>query len=137
MIPTMRNIGAYVKSVLGISPTNSAAAATTNGAAINRQGYLSCVLHAACGAAAGSPTTQPVDAKLQESADGSTAWADITGAAVTQLAADDAESQVDVDLSGAKQYIRAVVVTALTGGSTPTIPVAATVTLGGADELPK
>ena len=129
-ISSFRNIGAFIKSIIGIDPAN-ASAGTTNGAAIDRDGYNSCVLHGACGAATGSPTAQTVDQKLQDSADGSTGWADLTGAAITQLAADDAEAEVDVDLSSAKQFIRVVSVVAFTAGTSPAIPVASTVVLGG------
>ncbi len=133
--PTRKDIGAFIKAQAGINPQDSAAA-TINGAAIDRQDFDSCVLHAACGAASGTPTAQTVDAKLQDSPDGSTGWADIAGAAITQLAADNAEAEVDVDLSGAKRYIRAVVTVGFTGGITPKIPVAASVVLGGARALP-
>lgn len=129
------DIGSFIKPVKGINPANQAAG-TVNGAAIDRQRYGSCTLHLAVGAATGSPTAQTVDAKLQDSADGSTGWADLTGAAVTQRTADNTEAEVDANLAGAKQYIRAVVVVAFTAGTSPAIPIAATVVLGGADELP-
>jgi hypothetical protein len=131
---TQHDIGAEVKAVTGINPVDQAAG-TVNGGSIDRSGFLSCVLHLACGAASGAPTAQTVDAKLQESADGSTGWSDITGAAVTQLTADNTESQVDVDLGTVKKFIRAVVTVGFTGGTSPSIPVAATVVLGGADTL--
>lgn len=134
-VAMQRNIGAYVKVAKGINPQASAAA-TINGAAIDRQGYLSCVLHHACGAAAGSPTARTVDSKIQDSADGSTGWADLSGAAATQLTADNSEAEKNVDLSGAKRYIRVVETVAFTGGTTPTIPVAAEVVLAGRDTLP-
>lgn len=130
-----RNIGAFIKTVVGIDPDN-ASAGTINGAAIDRTGFESCVLHLAAGAASGAPTTQAIDAKLQESADGATGWTDIEDAAVTQITADDTDGEVDVDLSGAKQFIRAVVEVAFTGGTTPAIPVAAAVVLGGPQEVP-
>jgi len=132
---TFHDIGSLVKSTRGINPVDSAAT-TINGPAIDRQGYHSCVLHAACGAASGSPTAQTVDAKLQESADGSSGWADISGASITQITADNSEGEKDADLAGAKQYIRSVVTVAFTGGTSPKIPVAATVVLGGKDRTP-
>ncbi len=130
-----RNIGAFVKTQAGIDPEDSAAQ-TINGAAIDRQGYLSSVLHHACGAASGSPTAQTVATKLQDSADGSTGWADVSGAAATDLTADDTEDEVDIDLSGAKRYLRAATTVSFTAGTTPSIPVAATLVLAGKDELP-
>jgi hypothetical protein len=146
-----RNIGAYIKASKGINPANTSAG-TVNGAAIDRAGigggtlFHSCVLHGACGAATGSPSAQTVDNKLQDSADGSTGWADITGAstgwaditgaALTQLTADNGEAEKDVDLSSAKRYIRVVNTVDFTGGTSPAIPVAAEVVLGGSEQLP-
>ncbi|HWP59536.1 MAG TPA: hypothetical protein VNL14_16710 [Candidatus Acidoferrales bacterium] len=136
-----RDIGAYIKVVKGINPAN-AAAGTINGAAIDRAGiggknqFMSCVLKISCGAASGGPSAQTVNAKLQDSSDGSSGWADISGAAVTQLTADNGESQVNVDLSAAKRHIRAVVTVGFTGGTSPAIPVAAELILGGAQTLP-
>jgi hypothetical protein len=129
------NIGSIIKCQASIAPKN-AAAGTTNGAAINRLDFGSCVLHLACGPASGGPSAQTVDAKLQESEDGSTNWTDITGAAVTQLTADNTESQVDVNLLLVKKHIRAVVVNAFTGGSSPAIPTACTIVFGGARTEP-
>jgi len=55
-------------------------------------------------------TDTTFNAKVQESADGSTGWADIAGAAIAPLSATDdgAELAVEVDLSAAarKRYIR-------------------------------
>ena len=133
--PIRKDIGAYVKAQAGINPQDSAAA-TLNGAAIYRQDFDSCVLHAACGAATGTPTAQTVDDKPHDSPDVTSGWADIAGAAITQITADNGEAEKDVTLSGAKRYIRAVVTVGFTGGTTPKIPVAATVVLGGARAIP-
>lgn len=135
MHPTSNNIGAYVKAVRGISPQDSAAA-TINGASIDRLGFDSCVLHHTCGAASGTPTSFTAASKLQDSDDGSTGWADLTGAAATTLAADDTEAQKDIDLTGAKRYIRVVETVAFVGGTSPKVEVAATVVLGGAVTKP-
>lgn len=129
------NIGALVKSVKGINPAASAAA-TINGPAIDRSYFHSAVLHHACGAATGGPSARTVDSKLQDSADGSTGWTDIPGAVAAQLTADNTDAEKDVSLEGAKKFIRVVTTIAFTGGTTPTIPVSATVTLGGAVTVP-
>ena len=130
-----RNVGEFVKLAKGINPAASAAA-TINGAAIDRQGYLSCVLHHAAGAAAGAPTARTVDTKLQDSADGTAGWLDLANAAAAQLIADNTEAEKNVELTGARRYIRAVTTVTFTGGTSPTIPVAATLTLAGRDLLP-
>jgi len=134
--PRMHDVGAYVKPVAGINPTDSAAA-TINGSAIDRQGFQSCVLMVMAGAASGGPTAQTVDAKLQESDNGTSGWADVSGAAVTTVSADNSSAEVDVDLATVKRYVRVVVTVGFTGGTSPTIPVASTVVLGGSDTLPQ
>lgn len=133
-----RDVGALVKVLKGTPPAD-ASAGTVNGAAIDRNAYgraLSAVLHHCCGAASGTPSTQTVDTKLQDSADGSTGWADIADAAAAQLTADSTEAEVSVNLETAKRYIRVVQVVAFTGGTTPAIEVASTVVLGGPDKKP-
>ena len=74
----LSDIGGIIKPVAAVVANSSG---TTNSSAIDRQGYESCVLFHACGAATGSPSAQTADSKLQDSADGSTSWADISGAA--------------------------------------------------------
>lgn len=133
--PIFRNIGAYIASKLGVAP-QSASAGTINGAAIDRLGFGSAVLVAECGAATGAPTTRTVNSKLQQSADGSTGWTDVTNAATPTLSADNGIAEADIDLSGCHRYVRQAIVAAFTGGTSPAIPVSGTVVLGGAQELP-
>jgi len=129
------DIGSYIKALAGFSP-QAAAAGTINGAAIDRAGFQSAVLHGRTGAVTGTPTAQTYDLKLQESADGSTGWTDIAGAAIAQIAAANTEAEVNVNLAGAKRYIRVVGTVTFTGGTTPTLQVASTLVLGGASKLP-
>lgn len=124
------NIGASVKVVAGFSP-QAAVAGAINGAAIDRLGFRSAVLHARSGAVTGAPTAQTYDVKLQDSADGSTGWADIPGAAITQITAANAEAEKDINLAGAKRYIRVVGTVGFTGGTSPTLQVASALVLGG------
>ncbi len=134
------DIGRLMQMVRGINPEDSAAA-TINGPAIDRfpaavpSGGKSAVLHVACGAATGGPSVQTVDAKIQGSVDGSTGWVDLSPAvAITQLTADDTESfSRNVNLARHRRHLRVVVTVAFTGGSAPTIPVSATLCLGGRD----
>ena len=131
------DVGAHIGFGISTNALNDTGG-TTNGAAVDRDAFgmaQSCVLRAQSGAASGTPTTQLYDAKLQDSADGSTGWADVTGAAVTQMAADDEEQTVDVNLKMVKRYLRVVRVVAFTGGSTPAWAVAETLVLGGPHTL--
>jgi hypothetical protein len=130
------NYGALFEYVRGSAPIALSAGAQ-NGDAINRTGMQSCKLIADIGAATGTPTTIAVDCKLQHSADGSTGWADYTDpdtgavAAITQSTTGNEVKQVNVNLKGAYNYIRTVTTVAFTGGTTPAVPVAQGVALGG------
>lgn len=130
------NIAAYALPQAGITP-KGAGSETINGTGIDRmtqgaqQGWLSCILSLHSGAATGSPSSYTVDCKLQESDSSGSGYTDISGAAVTQQTAAGFGS-VAVNLKGCKRYIRAVVTVAITGGTSPTVPVSSTITLGGA-----
>lgn len=134
------NVGAEILPVAGL-PALANSAGTRNGSAIDRLQSAalagSCVLACNVGATTGSPSATTYDAKLQDSADGSTGWADISGASITQKTTTTAAlAQKDVDLTGAKRFIRVVEVIAFTGGTTPATPAAVDVVLGGFDRVP-
>ena len=129
------NAGDYVKLQKGINPEDSIAA-TITGPAIDRIGFNSLVLHTAAGAATGAPSAQTVDSKIQDSATSGGTFVDFAGAAIATITADDSDAEKDVDLSGAKAFIKVITVVGFTGGTTPTIPVASTVALGGSEVEP-
>ena len=105
-------LGASVLSLL--DPADRTA--TANGPAVDildYEGYAAAILQSA----AGTGTTPTLDVKLQDSADGSTGWADIAGAAFAQVTNAAASKQiVKFNASAARRYIRAV---ATVGGTTP------------------
>lgn len=114
-------------------------AGTTTGLWLDRNGFLSAVVSLATGAVAGAPTAQSVTVTLKTSdaSDGSGAvdLKNMDGVAVTlALTAGSAVINKDVDLLGAKKYIGVSVVTAFTGGTTPSVPVDLTVVLGDAQD---
>lgn len=92
---------------------------TLTGSAIDIKDYvgkMKFILASAAAAAGSSPT---LDVKLQDSADGSSGWADISGATFTQVTdAADATEEIGVNIDGVKRYIRAV--GTIGGTSTPT-----------------
>lgn len=53
-------------------------------------------------------TSPTLDGKLQDSADGSTNWADISGATFTQVTASDDVQSISVETRAHKRYIRYV-----------------------------
>jgi len=102
---------------------------------VERTKFLSAVIMLAVGAASGSPTGQSVKITVQDATDASGSGAanltDINGDdIVIELTADSVNSIADVDLGGARDYIGGSVVVALTGGSTPAIPINVAVALG-------
>jgi hypothetical protein len=131
------NVGSALQVFIGVKPTDDTGT-TINGAAIDRMeqnktdGFLSCVLHYSVGVETGGTLTT-ADCKLQHSVDGSTAWSDLAGAAVTQITVDDSAAFVDVDLGPARRFIRAVSTMVTSAG---TVPLAATVVAGGAKVKP-
>jgi hypothetical protein len=128
-------VGAYISPKVGNVPLANSAG-TRNGTAVDRDGFDSCVLHGQTGASTGTPTSFTYALKLQESDDGSTGWADITGAAITTVTAASTAAKVNVNLSGSKRYIRAVETIAFVGGTSPTLAASSVIVLGGPDSLP-
>lgn len=137
MFGNKTDVGDIIKTIDGIHPANSGAT-TINGPWQDRRGFQSCTVRGSNGAASGDPSSYTVDCKLQHASDSSgTGAADISGAAATQITADNSGQEFDVDLSSVSDgWIRAVVTVAFTGGSSPAVPVAATIVLGGASVLP-
>ena len=123
---------------VGIAP----AAVTTDGAgsSIDRLGYAHML--ATINATVNSGTTPTIDCKVQDSADGSTGWADYvpgvyfdsnntaqTEAAFPQVTTDGVQ-KLDVDLSAAKRYVRFY---NTVGGTTPNVTVSVVALLGQRD----
>lgn len=126
----MMNSGALLKARAGVAPKSADTAET--GAVIDRAGFLSGKLAVQVGEPTGTPDSFSVAAKLQhgDAADGSD-MDDLDGAAIEAITEDGGIAEVDVNLNGAKRYVRAVVTPSFTGGTAPAIPVAAQVLLGG------
>jgi hypothetical protein len=140
MHPVMNDIGSYAAAVLGVVPTNSAAA-VTKGDAIDRIDAQSGVLVLQTGAKSGAPDSFTADCKLQHSdtttdGDFSDFQIDETTVAVDQIITENETHSVNVDLSSAKRYIRAVATVAFVAGTSPKLVVAAPIVLGGFRELP-
>jgi hypothetical protein len=128
------NIGAFLAARQSLVPTNSAAG-VRNGVSIDRTGFASCVVVHACAAVTGAPTSQAIDLKLQDSADGTT-FTDVVGFALTQKTSAVADiRELDLNLAGARQFVRLVETVAFVGGATPAVVSAPVLILGGADKV--
>jgi hypothetical protein len=109
-----------MQEILGVSVLSlfdpADRSATANGSSVdilNYEGQAAAILQSA----AGTGTNPTLDVKLQDSADGSTGWADVTGAAFSQVTNAAASAQVvKFNASAVQRYIRAV---ATVGGTTP------------------
>ncbi len=147
-IAGMRNIGAQVKSVLAFNHDAIIAGAGNdgilqNGRGVNRANHLSCVLAVLVSAVLASTETVSITAQLQDSADDGVAdaYADYGDPlAITEVAADGAdengEVELDVNLSGAKQWIRANITITMSAGSLDTSETMALFTFGPEQEGP-
>jgi len=91
--------------------------ANTNGNAVDLQNYVapgSREMKAVLSVGSQSGTNPTLDVKVQDSADGSTGWADIPGAAFAQVGG--ALSEQTIHCQTLKRYVRAVVTV---GGTSP------------------
>ena len=129
-----RDIDRMMKMEKGVKPVDAAAGAQ-NGPAIDRRSSTgdgaSAVLHVTIGDASGGPSTQSVIGKMQDSATGNSDWQDIGSATADMTGDDEDESTLNLNLVGIRRFIRGVVTVAFTGGSTPAIPIGATLCIGG------
>lgn len=131
-----KKLGESIKTVAGINPV-ALAAGSVNGLVIDRTGFYDAAVHLKVGAATGAPTEQGVSLKMQtgDASDGSD-MVDVAGDVIEALTTDNAEKKLNIDLSGYKQYLRVVTTVTFTGGTSPTIPVAVSVVLGGPRKIP-
>jgi hypothetical protein len=133
--------GPEVKNQLGTVPAASSAG-TVNGTGIDRRGFNFLILEAQTGVATGTPTSFTMDVKLQHSDVVGSGYADFQpggvaiAGAVAQITAVSSRKRKQIDLRGAKAFVRVVNVIAFVGGTSPTLANVATMQLSGADVLP-
>ena len=135
-----------VKLIGGVSlaPQSFSGSTAVNGSSVNVAGYTDAAIHAYGAAASGSPSAASLVVTLQEAPDNST-WTnalDNTGTVIgftlnCLSAAAENLARIEGLLLNRKQYLRAVITPAFTGGSSPAILGFAEIVLGGpATQLP-
>lgn len=134
-MPT-RDVGNAVKTVQSIKPQNQDGDGAVNGNGVDRVGFEGCVAAFNAGAHTGSPTAVAITCKLQECDTIDGTYTDITGASVT-IDDQNQHKELNVDLQGCERYIRAQMAVAFTGGTSPTIDIAADIVLGNPKTLPQ
>ncbi len=120
------SIGEWVAPAIGILPSPQVAS-TVNGPAIARTG--SCVVVAMTGVTTGTPSSFTATFKLQDSDDGTTGWADVTGAVAPVITTINTITEVNWYLS-TKAFQRVVSIVTFVAGTAPTVQVAAIVIMG-------
>ena len=128
-------------SVVATSFTGSTPA---TGNKVDTIGGDNAAVYASAAAASGTPTTGTLAVKVQESADGSTAWTDAldnTGTAIgftldAHAAAADNIARIEGLNLNRKRYLRVVITPAFTGGSSPAILAFGQIVLGNESPLP-
>lgn len=125
-------IGHQIGTAIGILPSPQVAG-TVNGPAVARSRSLTVI--ALTGAVTGAPSSFTVSMKLQDSDDGTSGWADLTGGALPVLSAINTLAELNLGLT-AKAFVRVVSVVAFVAGTVPTVQVAAIVVTGGHTSLP-
>ena len=141
MHPVYTDEGSFLKSVLSVSPQSTGSATVTGAgvAQLNGPGYQynSAQLLVFVGAITGTPGTISVAGQLQDSPDGSTAWANF-GAAMPVLsgAAVAANTLVfqNQQIRGARGFLRLVLTVTLV--TFTAVLVGGVIVLGGATEDP-
>lgn len=132
----MRSVYDAVKVLAAVRPVAASAAATA--IAIDTLGYNSAVFVVSNGAATGTPGSYTVDAKVQECATSGGQYADVTGATITQITADNKLATIRVEGLGTSRlrYLKLIITPAMTGGTSPTALIGGTALLGRAFQNP-
>lgn len=132
----MRSVYDAIKNVQAVDPISASAVQTS--AAIDTKGFNSGAVVVINGAATGTPSSYTVDAKVQHCDTSGGSYADVSGAAITQIVADSKIATIRLSGLGTsiKRYIKVLVTPALAGGTSPKALIAATVQLGRAYREP-
>ena len=125
---TLKHDPAKALGTMGLEPQTQAAG-TFDGPWMSRIGHESAKLTGIVGAAEGGPSAQSAIFFLEDATSIAGAGAAAFGAAVPAIIADDLADSVNLDLGGAREFVRGRCTIALTGGTG--LPVAAVLTLMG------
>ena len=133
----MKSVFDNILSKVALRPVAASTAQT--GVAIDTRGFDSLMVTVENGAATGTPDSYTVDAKITECATSGGSYTDITGAAITQMTANNKSAQIRLDglNDGTRlRYMKVVVTPAMTGGTSPKALVSANCMLGRAQKHP-
>jgi hypothetical protein len=104
---------------------SQAVTADTNGPAVDLRPYRGKVMALFNIAAATAGTTPTMDVKIQDSADGSTGWTDVSGYTGSQVTTVDSLQVIAIDTELTRAYVRAVF--DIGGTASPSFPCSAAI----------
>ncbi len=138
-----RNVGGLVTSKECLTPRAQADATAYSlvGSTILKKDAHSALFVVKSGPFTGTPSSVAIDAKLQDSADGST-WADVAtsttnpAVAITQITAINTRRFLEVNLAPLRENVRLVFQVVHGGGTSPTTGLAAEAIVGGLMDTP-
>ncbi|HEY3742446.1 MAG TPA: hypothetical protein VGL53_21505 [Bryobacteraceae bacterium] len=128
---------------VSLAPQSFSGSSAVDGSSVNTTGYDNAAIHAYGASASGSPTAAALAITLQESSDNST-WSnalDNTGTVIgftlnCHSAAAENVARIEGLNLNRKQYLRAVITPAFTGGTSPAILGFAEIVMGNAEQKP-
>jgi hypothetical protein len=128
-----------IRVVTSLKPQSFTGSSAVNGASVDTLGYDNAKIHAYAVTTTSNPSAATLAVKLQESADGSTNWADATDNTGTVISftldahAADAFNAARIEglNLNRKRYLRLVGTPAFTGGTSPAIVANAELVFGG------
>ncbi|HLY40476.1 MAG TPA: hypothetical protein VKR52_04640 [Terracidiphilus sp.] len=129
---------------VSLPPQSFSGSSAVDGSSVNTAGYDNAAIHAYGAETSGSPSAATLVVTLQESANGTSGWAnalDNTGTVIgftlnCESAAAENVARIEGLNLNRKQYLRAVITPAFTGGSSPAILGFAEIVLGNAEQKP-
>lgn len=120
-----------------VLPQRVSGSSDVNGTVIDlftSRGATEGVLKVTVGAATGTPTTAQVTVRVQHSDASGSGFVDVTDTDIVSTVGlvklENTSGQIELAIDGLKRYIRAVVLPAFSGGSSPTLSVSAELALG-------
>jgi hypothetical protein len=132
----MKDLKYSVDAESSVRPALISGSSAVNGVGVDKLGFDDAMAIIATGAAAGTPDSFSLAVKVQESADNSTGWADVTGATATITAVNTVARVKVPDMLNRKRYLRIVVTPTFVGGTSPSVGVSANFALSRKTDEP-
>ncbi len=138
----MDNVAGAVKTLVAYTPREVSGEVAQSGAVIDRKGFESAVFTITAGNYTSTPTSIDVECKVQQCATDTGSFTDVTDLTDSTLpvihthisgevtTVREQTQELSIDLRPCSRYVKLVMTTDFTAGSSPTLFLAATVTLG-------